>query len=213
MRPILDANIKQAAHSERTIPSPKWRRIRLFLSALLFWNLFIAITIMDGADEVSNRSADTAIVLGAAVYNGRPSPVFAERINHAVTLYNAGKVRKIIFTGGIGNGKSAAESVVGKTYAAQRGVPDNAMLIETQSHTTLQNLLESQKIMRAQNMKSALIVTDPLHNKRSLKMAYGIGMHAAGSPTPTSRYRSARSQSEFLMREIFYYNVYLFARR
>jgi uncharacterized SAM-binding protein YcdF (DUF218 family) len=213
MPPILDANIKQIACSDRTIPSPKWRRIRLFLSALLLWNVLIAITIMDGADEVSSGSADAAIVLGAAVYGDKPSPVFTERITHAVALYNAGKVRKIIFTGGFGGGKSAAESIVGKTYAAQRGVPDNAMLIETQSHTTLQNLLEAQKIMRAQNMKSALIVTDPLHNKRSLKMAYGIGMQAAGSPTPTSRYRSVRSQSEFLVREIFYYNVYLFTRR
>jgi uncharacterized SAM-binding protein YcdF (DUF218 family) len=98
---------------------------------------------------------------------------------------------------------------VARAYALKRGVPADAILTETLSRTTKQNLVEARRLMRAEGLESALIVSDPLHMKRAMRMAGGVGIEAAPSPTPTSRYRSWRSKAGFLLREVYFYNVYL----
>ncbi|BAY43005.1 hypothetical protein SAMD00079811_05830 [Scytonema sp. HK-05] len=153
--------------------------------------------------------ADAAIVLGAAVWGDEPSPVFRERINHAINLYKRGIVRTIIFTGGVGKNDHLAEAVVGKRYAMARGVKPANILIETESHTTHQNLEYAQKVASLYHQSKFLIVSDPLHLKRAVLMAQDLGMDAYPSPTPTTRYRSFKSQFEFLMRETYFYFVYL----
>ena len=147
----------------------------------------------------------TAVVLGAAVHNGAPSPVFRERINHAISLYKNKQIDKIIFTGGIGVGDKLAESEVGKLYASYKGVNANDILIETRSRNTHQNLLEACKIMRANKIKSVIIISDPLHLKRSVNIARDSGMDAYSSATPTTRYRSFKAKSRFLFYETYYY--------
>lgn len=153
--------------------------------------------------------ADAAIVLGAAVWGDEPSPVFRERINHAINLYKRGIVRSIIFTGGVGENDNLPEAVVGKRYAMARGVKQADILIETESHTTHQNLEYAQKVASKYRFSKFLIVSDPLHLKRAVLMAQDLGMDAYPSPTPTTRYRSFKSQFEFLMRETYFYFVYL----
>jgi uncharacterized SAM-binding protein YcdF (DUF218 family) len=153
--------------------------------------------------------ADAAIVLGAAVWGEQPSPVFRERINHAINLYKKRTVRNIIFTGGIGAEKALAEAIVGKRYAMERGVKEADILIETESHTTHQNLKNALEVASNKKLRKFLIVSDPLHLKRAVLMAQDMGMEAYPSPTPTTRYRSFKSQFEFLMRETYFYFVYL----
>ncbi|MBW4627269.1 MAG: YdcF family protein [Brasilonema octagenarum HA4186-MV1] len=152
---------------------------------------------------------DAAIVLGAAVWGDKPSPVFRERINHAIHLYKRGVVRTIIFTGGVGKNDDTSEAVVGKRYAMARGVKETDILVETESHTTHQNLENAQKVADKYHLSKFLIVSDPLHLKRAVLMAQDMGMDAYPSPTPTTRYRSFKSQFEFLMRETYFYFVYL----
>ncbi|KYC36794.1 protein sanA-like protein [Scytonema hofmannii PCC 7110] len=153
--------------------------------------------------------ADAAIVLGAAVWGEQPSPVFRERISHAINLYKRGTVRTIIFTGGVGAEKAVAEAIVGKRYAMERGVKEADILIETESHTTHQNLKNAQEVAAKKKLRKFLIVSDPLHLKRAVLMAQDMGIDAYPSPTPTTRYRSFKSQFEFLMRETYFYFVYL----
>ncbi|MUG96696.1 YdcF family protein [Scytonema sp. UIC 10036] len=153
--------------------------------------------------------ADAAIVLGAAVWGEQPSPVFRERINHAINLYKRGTVRNIIFTGGVGAEKALAEAIVGKRYAMDRGVKEADILIETESYTTYQNLKNAREVASKKKLRKFLIVSDPLHLKRAVLMAQDMGMEAYPSPTPTTRYRSFKSQFEFLMRETYFYFVYL----
>ncbi len=153
--------------------------------------------------------ADAAIVLGAAVWGEQPSPVFRERINHAINLYKRGTVRTIIFTGGVGAEKTVAEAIVGKHYAIERGVKEADILIETESHTTHQNLKNAQEVASQKKLRKCLIVSDPLHLKRAVSMAQDMGIDAHPSPTPTTRYRSFKSQFEFLIRETYFYFVYL----
>lgn len=156
--------------------------------------------------------ADAAIVLGAAVWGDELSPVFRERVNHAVDLYRSGRARKLIFTGGQGNQDEAAESVAARQYARQSGVPAGDILIEDRSHTTYENLLYAKQVANDEGLNKVLIVSDPLHMKRAMVMARDLGMEAYPSPTPTSRYQSVKSQAGLLAHETYYYIGYLLCR-
>lgn len=169
----------------------------------------VAYQIYSYGGQSANVEADAAIVLGAAVWTDRPSPVFRERINHAIDLYGSKRVRKLIFTGGVGQRGEPAESAVARDYAAAHGVPPIDILTESESQTTYQNLLYAKRIGDARALGSFLVVSDPLHMKRAMAMAKDLGMEAYPSPTRTTRYRSSSSQLRFLARETYFYFDYL----
>jgi uncharacterized SAM-binding protein YcdF (DUF218 family) len=179
------------------------------IAGLVCWFVLLGFQIIAAGEGGARPSADVAIVLGAAVYGERPSPVFEERIRHGINLYKEGKVRKLLFTGGRGEGARFAESTVAREYALVRGVPGDAILTEAASRTTKQNLAEARLLMQRHDLGRAALVTDPLHIKRSLRMAEALDIAALPAPTPTSRYRTWRSKSGFLLREIYFYNVFL----
>ena len=106
----------------------------LLLTAV--WTIITALRIVRYGATSSQLSADTAIVLGAAVWDSKPSPVFAERINHGLLLYESGQVATLLFTGGVGDHDRLAESEVARAYALQRGVPSHDIFIETRSRIT-----------------------------------------------------------------------------
>lgn len=160
----------------------------------------------------SDAPADAAIVLGAAVWGAEVSPVFRERINHGINLYRKGQVRKLIFTGGRGNGGEPTESAAARRYALQRGVPARDILIEEKSHTTYENMLYAKELADARGLRKVLIVSDPLHMKRAVAMARDVGLVAEPSPTPSTRYRGVRSQAGQLAYETYYYIGYLLSR-
>ncbi len=155
-----------------------------------------------------NVKADAAIVLGAAVWKNSPSPVFQERINHAINLYKNKKVDFLIFTGGMGDADDLAESEVAKAYAINNGVPEDVIFIETSSTITFENLKESKKIMSDMGIDSVLIVSDPVHMKRAMMMTNDLGIKAYSSPTPTSQYKSWHAKLKFLFSETYYYFGY-----
>jgi uncharacterized SAM-binding protein YcdF (DUF218 family) len=182
------------------------------ISVPLFWFLILTFAIWTYSGENYAGPADAAIVLGAAVWNGHPSPVFEERINHAVALYKAGRIRALILTGGIGEGDLLAESEVARDYAIKQGVPAQHIYHETVSRITYENLLEAKKIADSHDCRRILVVSDPPHMKRSVTMARDLGMDAHPSPTAGSRYRSSGSKLCFLLRETCFYAVYLLKR-
>ena len=154
-------------------------------------------------------SADVAVVMGAAVWGARPSPVFAERIKHSINLYHQGRVQAIIFTGGMGQGDQLAEGEAGKAYAIARGAPAEHVFYETVSTVTYENVEQAAKIVEQQGFSRVLIVSDPIHMKRSVTMARDLGLDAHPSPTPTTRYMSWWSKSGFLVRETGWYAGYV----
>lgn len=182
------------------------------LCALLGWSAWLAWSITTYAHQHDPAPADAAIVLGAAVWGTRPSPVFAARIDHAVTLYQRGQVRRIIFTGGIGAGDQYAESEIARRYAVQAGVSSSQIDVETRSTITYTNLREAQAFVSSDPAARVLIVSDPLHMRRAVTMAQDLGLDAYPAPTPTSRYRSWRTKAGFLGREVFFYTLYLLQR-
>ena len=187
-----------------------WRWICWLLATLI---VIQTAAVMGSIQAFSTLSApvkaDAAVVLGAAVWRGQPSPVFQERINHAVRLYQEGQVQSIIFTGGIGLRDDQAESEVARQYAVRQGIPENAIYIETTSTTTYGNLAEAAKLAGQHGVCCVLVVSDPLHMKRAVTMARDLGLEAYPSPTPTSRYRSLRTRLAFLIDETLDYVLYL----
>ncbi len=177
----------------------------------LIWLLVLSASIWSYGERDQAEKSDCAIVLGAAIYGDRPSPVFEERIRHGVALYQTGLVAKIIFTGGCGTGSENAESEVAAVYAVRAGVPAADTLTERRSRTTQQNLAEAKLLMDAHGLRSAILVSDPLHMRRAMWMAGDLGIAAVPSPTPTTRYRSLKTKLRFLRHELYYWHHYAFS--
>ena len=158
-----------------------------------------------GRDQAA--PADAIIVLGAAAYAARPSPVFEQRIVHGINLYERGLAGWLVFTGGFGGeGARFAESEVGRRYAIEQGVPEGRILIETVSHNTHENLEQAAMLMRERGLRRAIVVSDPLHMARALRLARDEGIEALGSATPTTRFRSLESRWQFLLREVYFFH-------
>lgn len=152
-------------------------------------------------------------MLGAAAYGNKPSPVFEERINHALELHRSGTVKFLLFTGGRVAKADKSESAVARSFAMAAGVPADAILTEEVSRTTGQNLQEAKRVMGLHGLRTAVIVSDPLHLKRAASMAEDLDIEAVTSPTPTSRYRSFGAKAGFLAREVFFLHGYWFTGR
>ena len=199
--------------TENNSTSHKIKRLIAILLAVIFgYCVLTAVSIISFSEKDETRPADAAIVLGASVYDNSPSPVFCERINHAVDLYNDGYVDAIIMTGGVGEGNIRSEADIAREYAEQQGIPVESILIEENSKITDENLRNAKRIMNEHDLDTALIVSDPLHMKRAMLYAHDHEMKAYSSPTPTSLYRSWKTKLPFLVREVFYYTGYRLVR-
>ncbi len=183
-----------------------WR----LLLVLVLWLVGVASYIVWVGERDQAAPADVIIVLGAAAYDSNPSPVFKERIRHGIDLYQRGLAQHLLFTGGFGNGARFSESQVARSYALKQGVPAQAILIETRSRTTRQNLQQAKLLMQAKGFRSAVIVSDPLHMARALRLARELGIDALGSSTPTSRFRSFDTRKRFLLQEVYFFHRDLF---
>lgn len=186
----------------------------LVLAALTTaWLLGVAFSIWHHGEQDFQKRSDCIIVLGAAVQGSQPSPVFEERLRHGIALQQRGLASKILFTGGTGEGQSLSEGEVGERFALSLGVPPQEILKETKSRTTRDNLVEAQDVMRVHGLESAIIVSDPLHLKRASAMAKGLGLEAVTSPTSTTRYRTWKTKTGFLLRELYFVHHYWIFRR
>ncbi len=178
---------------------------------LVAWLLGVTAWIVWVGERDQAAKADAIIVLGAAAYDAKPSPVFEERIRHGLDLYEAGYAPLLIFTGGYGGtGARFSESQVARRYALKQGIPDEAILIETASRTTRQNLIEARRLMQQRRLHRVIIVSDPLHMARALRLARELGIDALASSTPSTRFRSFHTSWKFLVQEIYFFHRDLF---
>lgn len=188
------------------------KRLLVIVSAISMAAAVLAWRVYSFRNTTSDGPADAAVVLGAAVWTNAVSPVFKERINHAISLYQRGRVRKLIFTGGQGNPGEPTEASAARLYALQSGVLPSDILIEDKSRTTYENIVNAKQLADAHGIRTVLIVSDPLHMKRAITMARDAGLAADPSPTPSTRYQGMRSQLSLLMHETYYYLAYLLRR-
>lgn len=187
------------------------KKLRAALLIFLTLVLYVAanglsIWLYAGRDET--QSADVAIVLGAAAYESGVSAVYRERINHGIWLYRQGYVQKLMLAGGVGAGNEHSDAYIGMEYALSCGVPRADILLEETSTITQENLANAKAILDDLGLKTALIVSDPMHMRRAMRMAKDCGLKAYSSPTPTTMYRSFETKFDFWKRELLYYIGY-----
>jgi uncharacterized SAM-binding protein YcdF (DUF218 family) len=147
---------------------------------------YATFRIWDQGERDERRPADAIVVLGAAEYDGRPSPVFRARLDHAVSLYKAGLAPFLVVTGGKASGDRTTEAAVAREFAIGHGVPDEAILVEDRGRTTLESLRSVGDMLRRRGMRDAVFVSDRAHMLRVLRMARDQGLTSFGSPTTTS---------------------------
>ncbi|HJZ46028.1 MAG TPA: YdcF family protein [Roseiflexaceae bacterium] len=168
----------------------------------------------DEAQQVGGGRVGAALVLGAAQWNGDPSPVLRARLDHALELYRRGQVRQIILTGGTGSGDTISEAAAGKQYLIEHGIAADALLLEEHGTTTWESLRNAVPLARANRIGAVLLVSDPFHMLRSIKMARDLGLIAYGSPTRTSPISvGSAEEMRYVLREAWAYLVYLFMRQ
>lgn len=147
--------------------------------ALLAYPLWLAFRVWDQSHNDEVYYADAIVVLGAAQYDGRPSPVYKARLDHAVYLFGEGIAETIIVTGGKAKGDRYTEARAGQIYLEQTDVPPQAILAETRGRTTLESLTGARRVARANDLDTAVFVSDPLHSERIKRMALDIGFDKA----------------------------------
>ncbi len=154
------------------------------------------------------RKADCILVLGAAEYSGRPSPVYRARLDHAYTLFEEGKAPLIITSGGAGGDPKYSEGQVGRDYLIDRGVPEVNLIAETQADNTDESTQRAAAIMRRNGLRSVLLVSDAYHMFRSKSMMERLGFTAYISPRPESVPRTLWGRFLAASREAFSYVLY-----
>jgi uncharacterized SAM-binding protein YcdF (DUF218 family) len=151
--------------------------------AFLVYTMF-AIERQSTVDEA--RQADLIVVMGAAEYNGHPSPVFKARLDHALDLWRRGMATNILTTGGAGGDPNFTEAGVGQAYLVAHGVPPEAVVVEPVAESTAQSAVAIREIMRRMGLGSCVVVSDGYHIYRTKRMLEQAGIRVFGSPRPGS---------------------------
>jgi uncharacterized SAM-binding protein YcdF (DUF218 family) len=148
--------------------------------------------------------ADIIIVLGAAEYRGKPSPVLEARLNHALYLYLQGYAPRILTTGGAGGDPTFTEGGVAHNYLSRHGVPSEAILVESEGSSTVHSIVASVEIMRRMGLHSCVVVSDGYHIFRVKKMLENSGIKVYGSPRPEERVKEKYSWWVYTRQAIAY---------
>lgn len=151
--------------------------------------LYVGITFVQvwtASRHDAARSAEAIVVLGAAQYNGRPSPVLAARLDHVADLYKQGVAPLVVVTGGAREGDRYTEAAASAAYLSEHGVPGGAVERETTGATSYESLASTARFLRNRDINDVVLVSDPFHARRIAAIADEVGMNAAVSPTPTS---------------------------
>jgi len=184
---------------------------RLLVLAVTGW-LAVLAAILVWSTRSSAEHADAIVILGAAQYSGRPSPVLRARLDHALILWNAHRAPRIVFTGGRREGDLISEAAAGRRFAMRRGVPATAILLEGAGRTSLASmhgtamlLLMSGNSRRETGARPrVLLVSDPFHMLRLDVLARMHGLSPLPSPTRTSPISANRAIAwEYVLRESF----------
>jgi uncharacterized SAM-binding protein YcdF (DUF218 family) len=184
----VTATLSPRRNRRTTPPARPVRRWawRLLLGAVVLLVLYVTVTFVqvwlasrrDGA-----QSADAIVVLGAAQYDCRPSPVLADRLDHAHRLYRDGVADTIVVTGGKQAGDRCTEAQSSADYLRGEGVPDEDLLLEVDGRNSWESLAATALILRQSDMTRAVLVTDGYHALRVQAIAGQLGLDASVSPS------------------------------
>jgi uncharacterized SAM-binding protein YcdF (DUF218 family) len=175
----------QREPTRRASVSLGWRLAQAAVLALAaVWIISLTLVIVWERLD-TRRPAHAIVVLGAAQWDGRPSPVLRARVDHAIQLWRRGLAPKLIVTGGRGLGDTTTEAAVERRYAMLHGVPASSILVEAESRSTSESLRNVAAMMDA-GARDVILVSDPFHMLRLSILARRFGLRPRTSPTRTS---------------------------
>ena len=163
------------------------------LTVLIGWLVSLGLVMLWQRRDAT-RSADAIVVLGAAQWDGKPSPVLRARVDHAINLWRRGLAPTLIMTGGQGVGDTTTEAAVERRYAMSHGVPDSAIRTEDESRSTRESLRNVARMLD-DDAREVILVSDPFHMLRLAILARRFGLSPQTSPTPTSPISANRAES------------------
>jgi uncharacterized SAM-binding protein YcdF (DUF218 family) len=175
----------RAARAKRAVNIIR-RILTIVVVAIFVLWVISATAVLIWASRDEARPAQAIVVLGAAQYAGKPSPVLRARLDHALDLWNRHLASLLILTGGTGSGDTTSEAAVGRSYARKHGVPDSAILVESEGRTTSASMRAVAGMLEVRGLQSALLVSDPFHMLRLRILARRFGFTPYTSPTQTS---------------------------
>ena len=161
--------------------------LRLGLLLVVLLAVYLVVTFVQvwqaSTEDEAAEPAEAIVVLGAAQYNGRPSPVFQARLDHAAELYDAGLAPVVVVTGGRQEGDTMTEAGAAARYLVGVGLPSSALRLEVDGRNTWESLAATRRILAAEGLHSVLLVSDPFHSYRVAAIADEVGLDAVVSPT------------------------------
>jgi uncharacterized SAM-binding protein YcdF (DUF218 family) len=188
MSPVMGN--RSISSSGKMMARPVLRRLRraigLFLlaAASIYTVALVMVLIVSQQDQ--RRVVDAIVVLGAAQYNGRPSPVLRARLDHALRLYNEGYAPRIVVTGGVGRGDTTSEATAGRHYLLARDVVPGDVVVQPQGRSTEASMTAVADWLEAEGLHSVILVSDPFHMFRLRLEARRTNLEAYTSPTESS---------------------------
>jgi uncharacterized SAM-binding protein YcdF (DUF218 family) len=181
-----------------------WNAIVLGLTVLAMCLAYVALHIEQQSTRDEAQPSDVILVLGAAEYRGRPSPVLRSRLDHAFELYSRKLAPRIMTTGGAGGDPVFTEGGVGRSYLIGRGVPSEAIVVENESESTVESLAMAGEIMRRMGLHSVIVVSDGYHIYRVKRMLQSSGLKVYGSPRKEARPDPLHERWNYLKQAIGY---------
>ncbi len=173
--------------AERRSALPSFRRalaLALLSAATVYTVALVMVLVVSQQDQ--RQPVDAIVVLGAAQYNGRPSPVLRARLNHALRLYREGHAPRIIVTGGMGRGDTTSEATVGRQFLVSHGVPSEAVVVQAQGRSTQASMTAVAEWLEQKRLHRVILVSDPFHMFRLRLEAQRTDLEAYTSPTEDS---------------------------
>jgi uncharacterized SAM-binding protein YcdF (DUF218 family) len=172
------------------VARPLLQRLRRALGLVLLAAVSVytvaLVMVLVVSQQDQRRAVDAIVVLGAAQYNGRPSPVLRARLDHALRLYNEGYAPRVVVTGGVGRGDTTSEAIVGRHYLLARDVLPGDVVVQPQGRSTQASMTAVAEWLEAEGLHSVILVSDPFHMFRLRLEARRTNLEAYTSPTESS---------------------------
>ncbi|HUK16100.1 MAG TPA: YdcF family protein [Bryobacteraceae bacterium] len=181
-----------------------WNGLVAILAVVLVLIAWLSMRIEGASARDEAQPADVILVLGAAEYNGRPSPVLRARLDHAVELYRQKLAPRILTTGGAGGDPVFTEGTVGRAYLMSQGVHPDDIIVESEGETTVHSVALACEIIRRMGLRSAIVVSDGYHIYRVKKMLEARGLRAYGSPRKDHHPEPLRDHWNYVKQAIGY---------
>jgi uncharacterized SAM-binding protein YcdF (DUF218 family) len=181
--------------------------VLLLVAGTVGWVWWVSVQIDRYALQDQAAPADAIGVLGAAEYDGRPSPVYRARLDHALELYHRGIAPLIITLGGPG-GDQYTEGSVGREYLMSKGVPESAIIAETESRNTEESARRMVVIARANSLRRVVVVSDDTHMFRIHEICAADGLDVLTSPRPRPATEVKTQEDERIAHEILSYTLW-----